>query len=99
MSWKIYYDDETVVVNKDMKWEDLPAHGVLFVLHYQKDGNKQIHMGADYYLMRKDTIMSFQIKDLHEHLLLGIGKGAVKFGRWCPDDVWKRVHDKVFQEK
>lgn len=99
MLWKIYYDDETAITSEEMNWEDLPPHGVLFVLHYQKNGHKQIHMGSDYYLMREKTIMSFHIKDLHEHLLLGIKRGAVKFGRWCPDDVWQRVHNRVLQDK
>lgn len=96
MLWKIYYDDESVVTDENMRWEDAPPHGVLIILHYQSNGKCQVHMGHDYYLIRDYTIISFHIKDLHEHLLLGILKGAIKFGRWCPDNVWQRVHNKVF---
>lgn len=98
MLWKIWYDDESVVASEDMKWEDAPPYGVLIILHYQKDNKKQVHMGSDYYLRRDNTIISFHIKDLHDHILLGVPKGAVKFGRWCPDDVWERVHDQVFKK-
>jgi len=98
MKWEIYYDDETKITSDDMKWENLSPHGVLIIIHYQNDNKKQIHMGADYYLMRNGTVISFPIKDLHEHLLLGIPKGAIKFGRWCPDDVWERVHRKVLEK-
>lgn len=98
MLWKIWYDDESVVTDEDMKWEDAPSRGVLIILHYQTDTKKQVHMGADYYLMRSNTIISFHIKDLHDHISLGIPKGAVKFGRWCPDDVWKRVYNQVFKK-
>ncbi len=98
MLWKIYYDNESIVTNEDMQWKDAPAYGVLIILHYQSTGKHQVHMGSDYYLIRDDTIISFHIKDLHDHLLLGIPKGAVKFGRWCPDDIWQRVHDRVFKK-
>jgi hypothetical protein len=96
MLWKIYYDDESIITNEDMEWKDAPAYGILIILHYQPNGKYQIHMGSDYYLMRDNTVMSFPIKDLHDHLLLGIPKGAIKFGRWCPDKIWKKVHDKIF---
>ena len=55
-----------------------------------------IHMGADYYFIRGDTIIDCSLKDLHQHIVLGIPSGVMKFGRWCPDDVWDRVHARVF---
>jgi hypothetical protein len=94
--WRIYYDDESVITNEDMSWEDTPTYGILFVKQYSSDNQSQIHMGSDYYLMRNNTVISFNPIDLQQHLVLGITKGAIKFGRWCPDDVWKRVHKKIF---
>ncbi len=96
MSWKIYYDDESVVTSEDITWEQVPSYGVLIIREYPQEGTPQAHMGFDYYLMRQGTIISFSIKDLHDHLLLGIPQGSIKFGRWCPDDVWRRVHDQAF---
>ena len=94
--WEIYYDDERVISSEDMSWEEAPAYGILIIMHYQPDGIAQVHMGSDYYLMRDNTVISFNPQDLYQHLLLGIKKDAVKFGRWCPDDIWHRVHCKAF---
>lgn len=96
MKWQIFYDDETVVSDSDMRWENAPAQGILFILEYMDNNNKMVHMGMDYYFMRDGTIISTGISALHTHLELGIAAGVIKFGRWCPDDVWKRVHDVVF---
>jgi hypothetical protein len=96
MKWEIYYDDETVVNDEDVAWHDCSAHGVLFVLEYLPNDKKMVHMGMDYYLMRDRSLMSFSGNSLNEHLLLGIDKGAIKFGRWAPNDVWERVQNKIF---
>lgn len=95
MKWQIFYDDETVVSDLDMIWEQTPTQGVLFVLEYIQN-NKMVHMGMDYYFIRDGTIISTSLVGLHTHLELGLGAGAIKFGRWCPDDVWQRVHNVVF---
>ncbi len=95
MQWQIFYDDETVVSDLDMMWEQAPTQGVLFVLEYL-DSNKMVHMGMDYYFIRGSTIISTSLVGLHTHLELGLVAGTIKFGRWCPDDVWQRVHDVVF---
>lgn len=98
MDWKIYYDDETIKTSDNYKWEKICNYGILIIMHYPKKGRPQIHMGQDYYLMRDNTVISFGLKDLHDHMAQGINKGAIKFGRWAPDDIWQRVHDKVFKD-
>jgi len=90
--WRIWYDDETTF---DGDWKDAPVDGVLFVEDWTNN-TKLVHMGSDYYLMREGTIMSFRTSDLHQHLILGIDAGALKFGRWTTNDVWQRVHAQVF---
>ncbi len=85
---KIWYDDETTY---EGDWNDAPAYGVLFVQE-----PKMVHMGADYYLKHDGSIMNFRLKDLHQHLVLGIEPGAIKFGRWTSNEIWKKVHAKVF---
>ncbi len=96
MGWKIYYDDETIVDNNLVKWEDTPPQGVLFVLEIYKNGKSMVHMGMNYYFMRDGTIISCNLQDLHTHLTLGMKLGYLKFGRWTPNDVWERVHKRVF---
>ncbi len=96
MCWEIYYDDETIISSNDMNWEDTPSNGVLFVKEINPSGTDLIHMGMDYYFKRDDTIISCGLAAIHSHMELGFGRGAVKFGRWAPDDIWKKVHNKVF---
>lgn len=96
MVWEIYYDDESVISSSGIRWHDAPSRGVLFVLETDEIGKRMVHMGMDYYFMRNDSIISCHPLALHEHLLLGIDPGAMKFGRWSPNDVWKRVHGKIF---
>ncbi len=96
MIWEIFYDDETVVSDLDVTWTNAPSQGVLFVLEYMENNNKMVHMGMDYYFMRDGTVISTNLNGLHSHLELGLGAGAIKFGRWCPNDIWQRVHDVVF---
>jgi hypothetical protein len=96
MRWEIYYDDESVVSDLDVVWEDAPNEGVLFILEYYPDDRKMVHMGMDYYFMRYNTIISCSLADLHTHLSLGFAPNAVKFGRWTSDEIWNRVHDVVF---
>ncbi len=89
---KIWYDDETTF---EGNWKDAPAYGVLFIEDWLSE-TKLIHMGADYYLMRDGSIMNFRLKDLHQHLVLGIEPGALKFGRWTSNEIWQKVHKRVF---
>jgi len=96
MLWQIFYDDETVVSDLDMTWENAPLYGVLFVVEHNPDLTRNVHMGQDYYIMRNNTIISFNSYDLARHIELGINPRSCKFGRWTPDDVWTRVHDTVF---
>ena len=92
MQWRIWYDDETVF---EGAWKDAPSNGVLFIEDWIGK-TKLVHMGSDYYLMRDGTIMSFRLADLHQHLVLGLDAGSIKFGRWTSNDVWQRIHKKVF---
>ncbi len=96
MDWIIHYDDETFVTSSGVAWRDTPSYGVLFVQEINPSGSNLIHMGMDYYFKRDGTIISCGLQALHEHLVLGINAGVMKFGRWSPDDVWNRVHDRIF---
>lgn len=96
MGWQIFYDDETIVSNLDMVWEDAPLYGVLFVLEDFPDRTKLVHMGMDYYMKRGSTLISFSEGDVKMHMELGIPVRSAKYGRWAPDDVWQRVYNLVF---
>ncbi len=96
VSWKIWYDDSHVVSSEESSWEDAPEDGVLIVMEYFPDEKQMVHMGADYYMMRDDTIIDFSLVHLDRHLKHGIPKGSMKFGRWATDEMWARVHEQVF---
>lgn len=95
--WIIYYDDETTFTSKEGDWTEAPSYGVLFVVvDRAKPGKTLVHMGQDYYLKRNDVIYTFNERNLHEQMILGMESNCMKIGRWCPNDVWERTHDKIF---
>ena len=69
---------------------------VLSVLEWKSD-NKTVHMGIDYYLMRDGGIISFSERSLHQHMTLGLDPKVIKFGVWTSDEIWERVHGRIFQ--
>lgn len=94
MLWIIYYDDETTFGSEDGTWSEAPTDGVQIIIDHIPE-TPLAHMGSDYYLLRDDVIMSFSERDLHQHLVLGIDRHAIKFGRWTTHDIWHRVHEKA----
>jgi hypothetical protein len=105
MGWSIHYDDESIFSDKNGSWHEAPCYGVLIIIEDRTweepdsvtgEYYKLVHMGSDYYLLRNEQIISFGIKDLHQHLDLGIAPHSIKYGRWTDNDVWTRVHNKVF---
>ncbi len=97
--WKIYYDDESVITNDDMSWEDVPLYGVLFVVENYTERRRIVHMGMDYYMKKNNTIISCNDGNIKMHIELGLSARCTKFGRWAPDDIWDRVHNIVFMDR
>lgn len=96
--WTIYYADETVFTSEDGSWGDAPHGGVLIIFERMSEPEKTaVHMGMDYYLWKAgEGIVSFGERFLHQHMLLGIDEGAIKFGLWVSNAVWQRVHRRAF---
>lgn len=96
--WRVYYDDGTAKEADVSGWHQLPDSGVLFVLELWRrtpSSGPNLFRGRDYYLLRDHTLMAFDGESLHDHLRLGIEKGAIKFGRWAPDETWRRAQERV----
>lgn len=94
--WEIYYDDESVINESDSSWYDCKSNGVLIIVEYLPNKKRITHMGMDYYLMKDNNIISFSLINLHNYLIGGIDKNAIKFGITVPNDVWNKVYKKVF---
>ena len=95
MNWKIWYDDDTTVAGAtEEEWSSYNRDGILIIREY---GYKSplVHMGMDYYWFENSQIMSCNLKDLHGYLRRLEGLKNVKFGRWCNNDLWKKVHDEA----
>jgi hypothetical protein len=85
MTWRIYYDNETVFTSDDGNFDDAPTDGVLFVLQ-KRGGQIETLSGADYYAMLGDEIIA--VGDPGP-LLRKIG--WIKMGRWTSHRVFERI--------
>ncbi len=97
-AWEIWYDDGSRLSSEQTEWNDAPPDGVLFVLETFEDGKKQVHMGADYYLMLEDgTIVDCTAAHMERHLRRLLPQ--LKYGRWSGNEIWEKAHEEVFGAK
>jgi hypothetical protein len=85
VTWRIYYDDESVFTSDEGDFSDAPPDGVLFIL--QKRGDRvETLSGADYYAMLDDEIIAVGDPGPLLHKI-----GWIKHGRWTSHRCFERV--------
>ncbi len=73
----------------------VPHDGVLIVLESEREPNKLVHMGMDYYFFEEGQVKSCQRADLDRYLRRLEGVRNIKFGRWASDKIWEQVHSEA----
>ena len=93
MSWRAWFDNDSIYTSRDSKSADLPGDGLLVRMLYYEGGGKQIQQGVDFY---------YEAPHSSGESILGCGMdkdeieerypGAIIIrGRWAPDEYYKRI--------
>ena len=87
--WKAWYDNGATFSSEDCTPEDLPADGLLVVVHKKADHNVVVHEGCDYYFWNGTGWVSGDIASLEKWLRCVLPR--LKYGLWTRDGLFREA--------
>ncbi len=92
MQWKIYYDDGTTFDSSQGLPSEAKPLGIQCIMQDDVKEGKYLVSRFDYYWFEKGRWFGGDLFGLYDYLLRS---GAVKFGRWIPNDKFEDVVERA----
>ena len=96
LRWVIWYDDGSTYSSDDGAPETAPLDGIQGIREWDDEGTTARYLARDYYEWTGDGWRCGDLSDLEKWLRHD--RPQLKYGRWAPHGVWRRISAAVKRE-